>query len=90
MFFSSFDYSIPLLTTSNLTKEGKCRSCGFVLTGFLALFSFTGSLMAQEAGFTHLTGRIIFQGDPLPQRKPFEVNRDKECCLRGGEILTDN
>jgi len=39
--------------------------------------------------WSDLRGRIVWQGDPIPQPRLINVNRDQNCCLQNGPILSE-
>src|SRR5207245_8131445 len=37
-----------------------------------------------------IKGQIIYDGDPIPERKPLNVSKDQEHCLGKGPILSED
>ncbi len=63
------------------------------LLGLLVVTTTPGSGPTSPQGtaveWSDLRGRIVWQGEPIPQPRRVNVNKDKDCCLQNGPIFSD-
>ena len=50
-------------------------------------FAFIGNCVAGDEAFGTIKGQVVFAGQVVPPNNPANIDKDKDHCLKDGQIL---